>query len=424
MDTVTIREAGPQDIAALSRLYQEFHDFHVRGIPKRLVFPDSTTTESRYPDLRDALDAIEWDKEAVILVATISDAPVAMAEIYIRRDEPHPLRKAYTYAHLQSLFVQEEFRGNGIGKTLLASAHRWAAQNGASEIRVDAWEFPGGPTPFYEHFGYRNLRRTLVRRLSHTSAPSFEPSEGSHVCPDNGFLGYREEKKSQRLNRDRVKEIEDFAQRSFRNVRSLLIAHDYKHVDRVRHWALHIARSEGYEDLLLVEVCALMHDIGLTQSETRGPHASLGSRITARFLREQGLSTEDEIAAIRDAIRFHSSPSGGGKLGAILRDADKLDALGAIGLMRAFTSKHELPEYSPQAITGSTWNMSMQDFEERFASGVGIGDTIVDQINFQISFFSELETQTAIRLAEPLVAFMRTFVLQMEREIARGQEVA
>jgi hypothetical protein len=141
-------------------------------------------------------------------------------------------------------------------------------------------------------------------------------------------------------------------------------------------------------------------------------------------LRENGLFREGEVAAICDAIRFHSSPTGGGRLGAILRDADKLDALGAVGLMRAFTSKHELPEYSPQAITGGTWNMSMQDFEERFASGVGIGDTIVDQINFQISFFGELETQTAIDLAQPLVAFMRAFVLQMEREITRGQEAA
>jgi hypothetical protein len=141
-------------------------------------------------------------------------------------------------------------------------------------------------------------------------------------------------------------------------------------------------------------------------------------------LRENGLFREGEVAAICDAIRFHSSPTGGGRLGAILRDADKLDALGAVGLMRAFTSKHERPEYSPQAITGGTWNMSMQDFEERFASGVGIGDTIVDQINFQISFFGELETQTAIDLAQPLVAFMRAFVLQMEREITRGQEAA
>ena len=424
MDTVRIRKAGPQDIAALSRLYQEFHEFHVRGIPGRLVSPDSTTEEPGYPDLRDALDAIGRDREAVILVATISDAPVAMAELYVRRDEPHPLRKAYTYAHLQSLYVRVEFRGIGIGKSLLASAHKWAAQNGASEIRVDTWEFPGGPTPFYEHLGYRKLRHTLVRRLAHPSPPYVGPSQGSQLCPDSAFLDCGAEKKVQRLNRDRIREIDEVVQRSLHKMRGLLIAHDYKHVDRVRHWALHIARSEGFEDLALVEVCALLHDIGLTTSAPRDQHARLGARIAARVLRENGLFREGEVAAICDAIRFHSSPTGGGRLGAILRDADKLDALGAVGLMRAFTSKHELTEYSPQAITGGTWNMSMQDFEERFASGVGIGDTIVDQINFQISFFGELETQTAIDLAQPLVAFMRAFVLQMEREITRGQEAA
>jgi hypothetical protein len=124
---------------------------------------------------------------------------------------------------------------------------------------------------------------------------------------------------------------------------------------------------------------------------------------------------------IADAIRCHSSPSGGGKLGAILRDADKLDALGAVGLMRAFTSKSDLTEYDPQTVTGATWQMTMQGFEARFASGLGIGDTIVDQISFQISFFGELETRAAIEIAEPLAAFMRTFVHQLETEITQGQ---
>ena len=223
------------------------------------------------------------------------------------------------------------------------------------------------------------------------------------------------------MNRRKITLIEDFVRQELGEITGHLIAHDFKHLDRVRNWALKIAESERFYELALVEACALLHDVGLAHVERRDQHARVGARIAARFLHEHALFSEQEIEAIADAIHHHSSPSGGGKLGAILRDADKLDALGAVGLMRAFTSKHELAEYDPQTITGVTWQLSMQGFAERFASGAGVGTTIVDQINFQISFFGELETKTAINFGEPMAAFMEAFVRQLEAEITHAQ---
>jgi hypothetical protein len=110
-------------------------------------------------------------------------------------------------------------------------------------------------------------------------------------------------------------------------------------------------------------------------------------------------------------------------LGDILRDADKLDALGAIGLMRAFTSKYAKPEYDPQCVKGDTWKMPMTGFEERFAAGQGIGDYIVDQVNFQISFFGELCTPTAQWIGKPLVEFMQAYVIQLEAEITHHRSL-
>jgi HD superfamily phosphodiesterase len=107
-------------------------------------------------------------------------------------------------------------------------------------------------------------------------------------------------------------------------------------------------------------------------------------------------------------------------LGAILRDADMLDAVGAIGLMRAFTSKYALPEYDPEHVKGNTWGLTGRDYDQRFATGEGIGSTIIDQVNFQISFYDNLNTQAAKRLAAPLVEFMRAFVRQIEAEV-QGQ---
>lgn len=124
---------------------------------------------------------------------------------------------------------------------------------------------------------------------------------------------------------------------------------------------------------------------------------------------------------IADAIRCRSSLSGGGTLGVILRDADMLDLFGAVGLLRAFTSKYVNPEYNPQLIKGETWSMSAGDFTNRFATGVGIGPTIVDQINFQLSCYDNLQTKRAKQIATPLVAFMKAYLVQLEYEIEAGR---
>jgi uncharacterized protein len=223
---------------------------------------------------------------------------------------------------------------------------------------------------------------------------------------------------------DRIQQIERYAREQMRSfaVSDLRSAHDFKHVDRVRRWALQIAEQEGYHDLASVEAAALLHDIGLTQVKERGQHACVGAEMATRFLWQERLFSDLEMAAIADAIRCHSSPSGGGQLGEILRDADKLDAMGAVGLMRAFCSKYMKPEYEALDVKSDTWGLTMEGFEKRFAQGAGIGDTIIDQVNFQISFYSDLNTQTAKRIGRPLVDFMRAFVNQLESEVHAGRD--
>ena len=170
---------------------------------------------------------------------------------------------------------------------------------------------------------------------------------------------------------DRILQIENYVRQRMSSVTApdLRIAHDFRHVDRVRRRALHIARGEAIQELESVEASALLHDIGLARVDIdhRGQHAQVGAEMAAGFLRKHQLFTAEEAEAITDAIRCHSSPSGGGELGRILRDADKLDALGAVGIMRAFASKYSKPGYAPHDVKGDTWAMSMQRFEQRFA---------------------------------------------------------
>ena len=88
------------------------------------------------------------------------------------------------------------------------------------------------------------------------------------------------------------------------------LAHNYEHVNRVRHWAVKIARQQGYADLAMVQTAALLHDIGLAYVTERRFHAEVGAEKTAQFLATHHLFPDGEIAVICEAIRCHTKLQG------------------------------------------------------------------------------------------------------------------
>lgn len=198
------------------------------------------------------------------------------------------------------------------------------------------------------------------------------------------------------------------------------IAHEFGHIDRVRNSALKIAKNEKFGNLEMVEATALLHDIGYVKSEVPNKHGEVGAEMARKFLEENNFFVDDEIDEICNAIRFHNKNRGGeGELLDILRDADMIDMFGAIGIMRALTSKHSKPQFDSSDVKGKTWEMSAKDFDDRFDSGVGIGDFIVDQVNFQISCYDNLKTETAKEYAKFSIEFMKGYLRQLEFEVEK-----
>jgi len=116
--------------------------------------------------------------------------------------------------------------------------------------------------------------------------------------------------------------------------------HDWQHIERVRRMARYIQHKEEAGDPEIVELAAILHDIGdakfREQDEEEG-----GSRVY-RFLADNGFDRE-KAAHVRDIIEHISFGSGFSERKydstefRIVQDADRLDAMGAIGIARAFT---------------------------------------------------------------------------------------
>ena len=122
-------------------------------------------------------------------------------------------------------------------------------------------------------------------------------------------------------------------------------AHDFEHVMRVYNNAQKIIKKEKvYPKLVLSAV--LLHDIvSYPKSSKRSKFSSIDSAKQSKIILKKYNFTKDEIVLVSDAIRDHSFSQN--KIpetleGKILQDADRLDALGAIGIARVFATSGSL----------------------------------------------------------------------------------
>ncbi|KPK64497.1 hypothetical protein AMJ83_01955 [candidate division WOR_3 bacterium SM23_42] len=161
MHEIIVRQADKRDLDALCRLYLEFHEFHVRGIPARLRRPVGYDND----ELCTRIEKVIGSSDSVILVIEADSRVVGFAEVYMKQDEANQYRISYRYGHLQSMMVSEGHRKRKLGRQLLEAAEQWAKERNADEMRLDIWEFKEGPLRFYKKSGYQTLRRMLMRKL-------------------------------------------------------------------------------------------------------------------------------------------------------------------------------------------------------------------------------------------------------------------
>lgn len=125
-------------------------------------------------------------------------------------------------------------------------------------------------------------------------------------------------------------------------------AHDLSHVVRMRKHALKIAEIEN-ADVEIIDAAALLHDIARIKEdhEIIGDHAIEGAKYAKKFLKVVNFP-EEKIDDVCHAIKVHrkSQEEEPKTLEAkIIRDADYLDALGAICLARILTATVQLKKY-------------------------------------------------------------------------------
>jgi len=139
------------------------------------------------------------------------------------------------------------------------------------------------------------------------------------------------------MNKDET--IQAVASEVRRRLEGAEAGHDWWHIHCVRQIAKTIATEEG-ADLFVVELSALLHDI--SDYKFNGGDEDAGARIAREILFAHGVS-EEVILHVEDIINSVSFKGAGVAdevktlEGKCVQDADRLEALGARGIARAFT---------------------------------------------------------------------------------------
>ena len=198
-----------------------------------------------------------------------------------------------------------------------------------------------------------------------------------------------------------IKKTIGFVKDFFKNEYS---GHDFYHTLRVYNTAIEIAKEEQ-ANIRTVSLAALLHDV---DDVKLSPSTSLNKDNARKFLIENNIDYKeiDLICKIIDEISYKGTDSVKPSTleGCIVQDADRLDALGAIGIARAFAygGNHNRIMYDPEILP----ELNMSEYEYRNHVSTTINHFYEKLFNLK----SLMNTRKAYEIAENREQYMQEFI--------------
>ncbi len=171
-------------------------------------------------------------------------------------------------------------------------------------------------------------------------------------------------------NAEAVSKTAEYIKQKFANDST---GHDWWHMHRVWQLAKYIATKEEGPDIFVVDLAALLHDIA--DFKFHDGDLEVGPKAAREWL-ESIKVDEKTISQVEDIVRNISFKGAGVKPnlktieGQIVHDADKLDAIGAIGVARvfAYSGAKGVPIFRPEI--NPILHTSFEDYKHNASSSI------------------------------------------------------
>jgi len=202
---------------------------------------------------------------------------------------------------------------------------------------------------------------------------------------------------------------EDFVRQNMKDYDS---GHDWWHIERVRRLAKFINENEQLADPFMVDITALLHDTA--DSKFAAGSSDAGYSTIKDFMEKSEMSAiGDRVMDVIKSISFSSKTIAGDQsdpLLLVVQDADRLDAIGAIGIARAFNygGFRNNAIYNPEVVASADSDKNLQPH--------GTSSTISHFYEKLLLLKSRMNTLTAKRLAAERHEFLEIFLKQFYSE--------
>ena len=207
------------------------------------------------------------------------------------------------------------------------------------------------------------------------------------------------------MNIDIIDRASEYVREKFENEYS---GHDWFHTLRVFRTATRIAEAEG-ADLETVQLAALLHDV---DDRKLSPETYEDKTNARRFLSENSVDAGkiEDICRIIGEISFAENCVPSTLEGKCVQDADRLDAIGAIGIARAFAygGNHNRLMYHPDIAPNP--NMSKEEY-------IKSNSTTVNHFYEKLFKLTDMmNTDTAKQIAKERDEYMKAFIAEFMDE--------
>ena len=189
--------------------------------------------------------------------------------------------------------------------------------------------------------------------------------------------------------------------------------HDYFHIERVYNNALLIAKNEDVDNVV-VTLGALLHDIA--DSKFHDGDDTIGPKIAREFLFKHDVDSAviEHVVKIIENISFNKSLDEGEKFTSpelsVIQDADRLDAIGAIGIARCFN----YGGYKNRALFNPSIKPDLNMTKEAYKTSTA--PTINHFYEKLLLLKDKMNTKTGRRIAEKRHQFMELYLEEFYAE--------
>ncbi|KAI3658315.1 hypothetical protein MP638_004148 [Amoeboaphelidium occidentale] len=220
-----------------------------------------------------------------------------------------------------------------------------------------------------------------------------------------------------------IDKVEQFVKEYFQR-NKFDVSHDILHVQRVKSTALSLAAMEAKHnqtqiDLEVVKLAALLHDVGDYKYAKEGSPSA--AEEVSKLLNElqYAQTTIDKVLYVIENISFRKEISQKASVDhpielKIVQDADRLDAIGAVGIARCFSfgAARDRPMYDPNVLPKE--NMTKEEYDEQIKKNNSVTLNHFYEKLFKIK--DMMKTESGKKIAQQRHDFMVTFVEQFKQE--------